>query len=447
MLFSRYGTFTGGIDLPDEKDRTLSLPIRRAPALSRLRVPLAPCGGTPARPVISPGTRVSAGERIAAAEDASAVDVFAPLAGRVVGLTTAAVAGRYGPAVSAAIELADLAEPELLRPAEETYEWRRADEDSLRARVGEGHLTTYRRGVEPMSSLLARARRKACRTLIANVMEGEPFLTADHRLLVEHGEEVVRGLAILARAMGARRVLLVADRRRTESYRHTVGPARMYGISQVALTHKYPTGADVMLVKVLLRREVPPGGSVLDVGAVCVSAADCFALYRWVACGLRPGWRVVTVSGERADDPGNFCLPFGVTCTDLVPSAEPPVIHGGPMTGLKCSADLVTGPATRGILAVEAAPAPVPGPCIRCAWCRDHCPTRLNVSAMNDAFELSDFREAARLGAMACIECGVCSFICPARLPLTQRMKQLKRAIGTGLASPADRERGKGGAA
>jgi electron transport complex protein RnfC len=261
-------------------------------------------------------------------------------------------------------------------------------------------------------------------------MENQPYVTADHRLMVEHGREVVRGLAILARALEAERVFLAADRRRTEAYRPTAGPARRYGITQVALPDKYPTGADAMLVKILMRREVPPGEPVHSAGAAVTDAATCFAVYRRVACGVAPAGRVVTVSGERAQAPGNFHVPFGVACTALTGEAAGPILHGGPMTAYRCTDDVVVGPATDAVLAPEVPPAPVPGPCIRCGWCTDHCPARLNVAAMNDAFELGMIDLADRLGAMACVECGVCSYVCPAKLPLSQRMKQLKRAIG-----------------
>jgi electron transport complex protein RnfC len=261
-------------------------------------------------------------------------------------------------------------------------------------------------------------------------MENQPCVTADHRLLADRGPEVVGGLAILARAMEARQVVLAVDWRRTGDYQRIVGLARDCQISLVALPHKYPTGADPILVKVLTRRARPPGGSVTDVGVAVTDAATCQAVWRWVACGSPQVGRAVTVAGRWAPQQCNFWVPFGMPCLDLVKGATEPAIHNGPMTGIRCPEGAVVTPATDAVLAVSGLAAAAPTPCIRCAWCTDHCPARLNVAALNDAFELANVDQARKLVALACVECGVCTYVCPARLPLAQRVKQLKRAIG-----------------
>lgn len=429
MFFRRYGTFTGGIDLPSEKQATLNVPIGACPQQQRLAVPLAPCPGSGAVPIVEVGQAVSTGERIASAANRSGVDIFCPLSGRVAGLVTVKVASRDGFAASPAIELTDLSRPRIIASLHSTFDWRAASSDTLRLRVTEGGLTTPAVPPQPLARWVARAREKHCRILIANGMEDQPLVTARHRLLAEHGTEVVRGLSILARCIEAEEVYLAADQRRTQHYLELVGPARMYRIDRVALPHKYPIGAAPMLTKILTGREMPPGGSPMDVGVAVVDPAMCFATYRWVACGAPPTARVVTIAGPRAPRRGNFWIPFGADCLSLVDGAEPPVIHGGPMIGLRVPQDAVVGPATDAVLPLEAeAPAP-PTPCIRCGWCTDHCPARLNVSALNDMYELGQVIRARRIGAMACVECGVCSYVCPARLPLTQRVKHLKQAI------------------
>jgi electron transport complex protein RnfC len=126
----------------------------------------------------------------------------------------------------------------------------------------------------------------------------------------------------------------------------------------------------------------------------------------------------------------------------LAVSAVEPVIHGGPMVGLRCDvtaseaqqAPCVVSPATDALLAINEAPAAVPSPCIRCGWCTLHCPVRLNVAVLNDDFELSRVDHARKIGVAACVDCGACSYVCPARLPLTERVKQLKRAAARTMA-------------
>jgi electron transport complex protein RnfC len=200
-------------------------------------------------------------------------------------------------------------------------------------------------------------------------------------------------------------------------------------------------GADTILAKVLTRRETPPGESTMAVGVAIVDAATCFALYRLVACGQRATGRVATIGGPCVAEPGNVWAPFGARCGELAGGGEGMLVHGGAMGGMRCDALAVVTPATNALLTLEPVAPPVPSPCIRCGWCTDLCPARLNVAALNDAFELSLVERARRAGALACVECGVCSYVCPARLPLTQRVKRLKRQIrALGALAGATRE-------
>jgi len=430
MLFGRYGSFAGGIDLPDEKYSTIDRAIEPYKPTRPVRVPLAPCGGRSADPIVQPGEKVSIGQKIAVSTDAGAVDVFSPVSGKVVSMTTAEVGAVDSFVPTPAMEISpDDGPTEPVQADQDGFDWRVAGAVELRRRIKAGGLTTCRRPVVPLARWITRARSKRCRTLIANAMEAQPFVTAAHRLLIDRADEVTGGLAILGRAIGANELIISVDRRRTGDYERIVELAGAYGIARVALPHKYPTGADPMLVKVLTRKERPPGGSVMDVGSAVVDPATCAAVYRWVAKAIPPTGRVVTVAGPRSGRSGNFFVPFGVNCLELVAQDAQPVIQNGPMIGLRCGAEAVVGCATDAVLALEASvPAP-PSPCIRCSWCTDHCPARLNVAALNDAFELSDLRRARKLVAAACVECGVCSYVCPARLPLSERVKQLKRAL------------------
>ena len=431
MIFGRYGTFTGGINLPDEKHATLERLIEPCCPAATLRVPLAVCTPAGAAADVEVGRCVEAGQRIGRG-GAAAPDVFAPLAGRVCALAAAGAALADGVACVPAVELTDLAPwPDL--PAgqcdDADFDWQAAEPEALRAHIAAGALTTHRRPPVALSAWMRRARRARCRLLVANVMENQPYVTADHRLLAERGVQVVEGLAILARAIQADESALVVDHRRTGAYRSLDRHARRRKVSRVALAHKYPTGADPILVKVLTGREVPIGGSTPDVGVAVIDAPSCFAVFQWVARACRPAGRVVTLAGRREPAPRNVYVPFGTPCADLAGSAHRPVIHGGPMVGLRCAPDAVVTPSTDLLLCLDLPETPVPGPCIRCGWCTDCCPARLNVAALNDLFEMGQVDRARRAGAEACVECGTCSYVCPARLPLSQRAKQLKRTV------------------
>ncbi|MCJ7542958.1 MAG: 4Fe-4S dicluster domain-containing protein [Phycisphaerae bacterium] len=434
MGLRRYGTFIGGIDLPDQKSATLNRPITPATRPSRLLVPLNPCGGPPAQPVVTAGQTVQADQKLAEAHDPTAVDVFAPLSGRVASVAaSAAVAGPTGFMTVPAIELVDLDQAPPSAALRPRAHWLHRDADALAAEVCAGALTTHRRPIVPLTAWLDRAAR--CDVLIANGFEGQPYVTASHRLLTEYGADVIVGLAILARVLRSKRVMLAVDHRRTGSYHELARAARRHGIVTIALPHKYPTGADALLVKVLTRRRVPPGGRAADAGVATIDPASCLEVFRWVACGLRPTGRVVTVSGERASPCENYWTPLGYPCAELIGGVQP-FLHGGPMVALRGVAGAVVTAATDALLAIDEAPLAVPTPCIRCGWCTDHCPARLNVAILNDDFELAQVDHAHRLGVEACLACGVCSYVCPARLPLAARVGRLKQAV-SGAEGPA----------
>ncbi|MCD6303748.1 MAG: 4Fe-4S dicluster domain-containing protein, partial [Planctomycetes bacterium] len=440
VALRRYGTFTGGIDLPEEKHATLGQAVEALPPPRRLLVPLAPHGGAPAEPIVPPGSRVEADERIAAGR-AGGVDIFAPLAGRVAGTTSVRAAVGHDFIESPALELTDLQQPGDRRDyldggggqanggqAGGGDDWRGLAGDELIEHIARGGLVIHRQSPGVLSDWLVRARRAGCRMLVANVLEQEPYVTADHRVLAERGEQVVEGLAILARAAGAARAVVAADRRRTGFYDSAAAAARRLGVALVALPHKYPMGADTILAKVLTRRETPPARSTLAVGVGVLDAATCLAAWRWVVLGRPATARVVTLAGELAKRPRNVLVPFGTPCGELLDAGEGLLVHGGAMTGSLCDERAVATPATRALLALPRIE-PIPSQCIRCGWCTDHCPARLNVSALNDAFELSLLARARALQVGACIECGVCSYVCPARLPLAQRVRQLKAVV------------------
>ncbi len=434
MVRPRFGTFSGGIDLADEKDGTIDSPVAPAGRLKRIRVPLAPVDTNAAEPTVRIGQHVSRGELIAEALSASQVNIFAPLAGRVSGFCTVMLPAQpTGWRESPAVELTDLDHPGNIEPLTENFDSLAADDHSLRLRIAEGSLVTFNQSTVSLSEWIASAKKADVDTLIANVMENTPFVTADHRLLAERGLEVVRGLAILARAIGAARVILAVDHRRIDDYRSAVAPARLYGINHIALAHKYPIGAEAILTKVLTRRRVRPGADSLQVGVAVTDAATCHATYRWVACGELPTARVVTVAGPKVNKPVNLLVPFGAGVEDILESAEAGsesrFVYGSAMTGRHLVSGAVVSSATNALLAMEPTRRQSPTQCIRCGWCGDNCPARINVAALNDDFELGRTAAAQRKNAQACIECGICSYVCPARLPLMQRVRLLKQAI------------------
>jgi electron transport complex protein RnfC len=428
-VFSRYGQFAGGIDLPDETAATIDQPIRSISVPASLSVPLAPCGGAGARPVVDVGETVSCGDPLAMAAGPRDVDIFSPVAGRVAAVSTVVITHGRDLLLSPAVEIVDIHGTCAIGSARETYDWRTASSRTIRDRLAEGRLATCHARPEPLVRWVQRASAAGCQVLIVNAMENQPHLTADHRMLVEYGPEVVQGLAILALAIEAQQVHLAVDGRRTHDYRGLIEPAIHYSVNRIALPHKYPIGADPILVKVLTRKEVPVGGRSEDVGASVIDVATCLAVYRWVACGQRLTGRVVTIDGDGVRRPGNVFAPFGARCRSLLGETDASMVLGGSMIGRVAPDEAVVSHGCESVLAVTPTPHAAASQCIRCGWCRDHCPVRLNVATLNDMYELGDIEQADHLGAMTCVGCGVCSYVCPARLPLTDRVRRLARTI------------------
>ncbi len=416
MLFQRYGKFTGGIDLPEEKEATLDEPISSRPLPEELCVGLKPCGGKAAQPTVSTGQSVSQGERIANASG-EGVDIFAPLAGLV------------GEVTSNHIRLTELRGSSDLSMPEPECDWTKKSADELFEKIRDSQLSTFRPQPRPVADWLEESHRHHCWQLVVNAMEDQPFVTADHRLLVEHGPEIIEGVKIMAKAAHISRVILAADQSRTSDYQHLTDPAEVHEINRVALPRRYPIGADNILLSVLTGKEVPCGGRPADIGLAITNPATCLAVYRWVACNQRLNGRVVTLAGPNIKRPANVLVPFGTNCYELASPAEPPIVIGSPMIGRIASPRSVVGPGTDAILALKPTKPGSSTQCIRCGWCRDHCPTRLNVAVLNDLYELGHVEPADDLGALSCLGCGVCTYICPARLPLTERVRQLKLAL------------------
>ena len=159
----------------------------------------------------------------------------------------------------------------------------------------------------------------------------------------------------------------------------------------------------------------------------------CLAVARWLRNEDRVLQRVVTVSGAQIIKPANLLAPIGMRCSELTGMTARSLTHNGPMVGLACTTNAVVTQATDAVLAIGLSDLATPYTCIRCGWCGDHCPSHLNVAALNDAHELVDVAWARRMGATACIGCGICSYVCPSRLPLAERAKALHQAVAEDL--------------
>ena len=288
------------------------------------------------------------------------------------------------------------------------------------------------------------------KTVIVNCAECEPFICADHRIMLENPAAVINGVKILLKALGVRQADLAVEDNKAEAIEKLNVLLKDYPhIELVVLPTRYPQGAEKQLIQSITKREVPPGQLPVSVGCAVFNVSTYAAIYRAVRLGMPLIQRIVTISGEAIAEPQNFIVRIGTPFHDLIEVAgglndkTERVISGGPMMGFAQS-DLSVPviKATNSILCLlkdqnGAAENPV---CLRCGKCVAVCPMRLQPLYMY-RYEIADnLKELDRLHLMDCIECGSCAFTCPGKLPLVESFRKGKALLRAAMAERKAKE-------
>jgi len=433
-LFRR-NTFEHGVHPADHKDLTNRLPIRRLAFAPQLLLPLSQHRGAPARPIVTPGQEVVRGEPIALAQGFVSVPLHAPATGVVKAIelihtaegpkTEAIVLDLYQGASQEVLYQAPR-DPFALSPAEIVQ----AVQDT--GMVGQGGAAF------PSHVKLKAPPDRHLDTLMVNGCECEPYLTCDHRIMLEQTADLLAGIRIALRALGLGRAMIAVEDNKPDALEAVRRLLPADGsITAHALETKYPQGAEKMVIEALLGRQVPSGGLPADVGVVMFNVGTLTQIGALLPRSQGLIERVVTVSGLGVQRPGNYRVPVGTPLRFLLqqvgarPSANE-VILGGPMMGMAvASLDVPVTKAMSGVVVLEAdhadlAPRKV-HPCIRCSRCVEACPMHLNPSTLG---LLANKRQYALMAEhynlMDCFECGCCSYVCPSNIPLVQYFRIAK---------------------
>ncbi len=434
-LFRRR-TFSHGIHPPDHKAETASLPVRRMPFPERLVVPLNQHIGRPAVPLVHKGQEVVRGEPIARADGFVSMPVHAPATGRVREIRSMPTArDRLTPCIL--IDVYEAATQEVLWH----YDWRggELERQALIQAVQEMGLVGLGGAAFPSHVKLSVPEEKPAHTLVVNGCECEPYLSCDHRVMLEQPEALILGVRLALRATGARRAIIGIEDNKPDAIdtlRALVegDPA----IRVEAVEAKYPQGSEKMLIKSLLGLEVPSGGIPLDIGVVVNNVGTLAALGRLLPRGEALIERVVTVTGPGIERPGNYLVPLGTPIGFVLQQVgwrgeAGDFVLGGPMMGPSVS-DLRT-PITKGssgLLVLDDAAVRQESRrrwnCIRCGRCVSACPMHLNPAQLGQLAAAGEYRRMAeRYHLNDCFECGSCSWICPANIPLVQQFRVAKQ--------------------
>ncbi|PKQ46895.1 electron transport complex subunit RsxC [Confluentibacter flavum] len=275
--------------------------------------------------------------------------------------------------------------------------------------------------------------------LIINGVECEPYLTADHRLMLEKAEEIIVGIKILMFALHIDKAIIGIENNKAdaiETFKKII--TKNDNIKIAALKVKYPQGGEKQLVRALLNREVPKNGLPLDVGVIVHNVGTIFAIYQAIQHNIPLIERVVTVTGKKLENPSNYWVKIGTPITDLVnevgglPEGTRKIVNGGPMMGKAIkNTDVPVTKGTSGILVIseDEASRGEPKNCIRCGECVDVCPMGLEPHLLMNLSEKGMYEKASSEDIMTCIECGSCSYVCPSHRPLLDYIRFGKNIV------------------
>jgi electron transport complex protein RnfC len=425
--------FKGGVHPEDSKALSASKAVVNAPLLDKYTVIINQHIGAPLEVVVKKGDLVKKGQLLAKATGFVSVPLHSPTSGTVTALEKCP-----GPACVSvpSIEITADGNDEWGSPFEPIADWQNTEPAALKQRVSDAGIVGM--GGAGFPSHVKLSPNKPIDTLILNGAECEPYLTADHRLMLEQAEDVVLGAAILARILGLKSAVIGVENNKPDAIAALNEVAAKYNVKVQGLRVNYPQGAEKQLIYALTGREVPIGGLPMDVGCVVQNVASAVAVYEAVVKGIPSIERITTVTGEPLVNPGNWRFRIGTPISKAIELAggintQPAkLLLGGPMMGMaQNSLDVTVMKNTSGILLipVETVSQYTSEPCIRCGKCVTACPMDILPATISQAVENGRFDWAEQLNVLACIECGSCSYLCPSRRPLNQHFKRAKSEI------------------
>lgn len=428
-------TFSHGIHVPEHKELTQHLPIRRLPFAPLLIVPLSQHTGAPAIPIVHEGQEVVRGEPIAKANGFMSVPMHSPATGQVERIALAPSArGDLAPAIY--IKPWPSASQEILYSAPQDIDHMTPAE--IITAVQETGVVGLGGAAFPTHVKLKLPEGKTVDTVVVNGCECEPYLTTDHRVMAEQAPEVVYGTRIMMKALAAPRAIIGVEDNKPDAIEALQKACVPYSnITVQSVPTKYPQGAEKMLIKVLLDREVPSGGLPSDIGVAVFNVATLAQIGDMLPRHQGLIERVVSITGPALSKPGNYLTALGTPirwaleqagCKDDTAS----VILGGPMMGPSIrSLDVPITKGVTGILVLsrrEVSNGHHIYPCIKCAACVEACPIHLNPSRMGLLARKERYEEMETdFHLRDCFECGCCSYVCPSNIPLVQYFRVAKQ--------------------
>lgn len=428
----------GGIHPPENK-LSEKAPIEVLPLPQTVVIPVSQNLGAPATPIVAKGDQVKAGQLIAKCAAFISANIHSSVSGKVVKVDDMPdSAGYLRKAIVIQVEGDEWLEGIDTSPA--IIKECSLSPKEIIDKVIEMGLVGMGGATFPLGVKLLPQPGKKIEVLLINGVECEPYLTADHRLMVERPEEILIGISILMKATGAAKAMIGIENNKPDAIKILSQAAQGFqGITVHPLQVKYPQGGEKQLIEALINRRVPSGKLPMEVGALVNNVGTAYAVYEAIQKNKPLVERVVTITGKNLKKPSNFMVRIGTPLSALIeaagglPTDTGKLVNGGPMMGKALtSVDIPITKGCSGILVFptsESSRKPVLN-CIRCARCTAGCCMGLEPYLLAVLAEKKRFEDCENHKIMDCIECGSCAYICPSGRPLLDHIRVGKAETG-----------------
>lgn len=427
--------FKGGVHPKEGKALSSGKEIQTVPLLDKYTVILQQHIGAPPKLIVEKGAEVKKGQLLAESGGFVSAPIHSPTSGTVSDITE--IDGPMG-AKMKAVEITADGKDEWGSPLQPIKDWKNTNPVELKERVSAAGVVGMGGAAFPTFVKLSPPEGKNIDVLILNGAECEPYLTADHRLMLENPEAVIEGAAILAKILNVKTIIIGIENNKPDAIKILKEKVGNTGIKVQGLRVRYPQGAEKQLIYALTGRKVPAGGLPMDVGCVVQNVGTAVAVKEAVTDGKPLIERITTVTGDPVVNPGNWRVRIGTPISKVLELAggikyQPAkVILGGPMMGFaqkNLNPTIMKNASGLLLLSLEDISQYTSEACIRCGRCVDACPMELLPSTLSVAAENEVFDMTEEYRVMDCMECGSCAYVCPAHRPLVQHFKRAKAEI------------------